>query len=96
MYAEPARPFLAPESQPPISAQQQVDDVLDIEGVLGKRLVSTRLHHNVTIRKKNAAALEVMSRFAASPKRLIYLPPTMSPQPDRGGGLVRGADRARR
>ena len=25
------------------------------------------------------AALEVMSRFAANPKWLIYLPPTMSP-----------------
>ena len=35
---------------------------------------------NVTIREANAtAALEVMSRFAANPKWLIYLPPTMSP-----------------
>jgi protein phosphatase len=34
----------------------------------------------VTIREANAtAALEVMSRFAANPKWLIYLPPTMSP-----------------
>src|SRR5262249_54878219 len=32
------------------------------------------------IREENAAAaLEVMSRFAANPKWLIYLPPTMSP-----------------
>ena len=46
----------------------------------GKRIVSTRLHGNVTIREENAtAALEVMSRFAANPKWLIYLPPTMSP-----------------
>ena len=46
----------------------------------GKRIVSTRLHRNVTIRAGNAtAALEVMSRFAANPKWLIYLPPTMSP-----------------
>jgi protein phosphatase len=38
------------------------------------------LHGNVTIREENAtAALEVMSRFAANPKWLIYLPPTMSP-----------------
>ena len=50
--------------------------------------MSTRLHHNVTIREENGtAALEVMSRFAANPKWLIYLPPTMSPtettkQPD--------------
>ena len=46
----------------------------------GKRLVTTRLHRSVTIREENAAAaLEVMSRFAANPKWLIYLPPTMSP-----------------
>jgi protein phosphatase len=48
--------------------------------VRGKRLVETRLHRHVTIREENAAAaLEVMSRFAANPKWLIYLPPTMSP-----------------
>src|SRR5262249_19583013 len=35
---------------------------------------------NVTVREENGiAALEVMSRFAANPKWLIYLPPTMSP-----------------
>lgn len=80
-YATPARPFLTPEQQTPaLTAQQQQDDVLDIEDVLGKRLVSTRLHGNVTIREENAiAALEVMSRFAVNPKWLIYLPPTMSP-----------------
>jgi hypothetical protein len=34
----------------------------------------------VTIREENAIpALEVMSRWAADPKWLIYLPPTMSP-----------------
>jgi protein phosphatase len=34
----------------------------------------------VTIREENSiAALEIMSRFAANPKWLIYLPPTMSP-----------------
>lgn len=79
-YAEPARPFLAPEIQAPLTAQQQHDDLLDIAEVLGKRIISTRLHHNVTIREENAtAALEVMSRFAVNPKWLIYLPPTMSP-----------------
>jgi len=54
--------------------------LLDADDVIGKRIVSTKLHHNVTIREENAtAALEVMSRFAANPKWLIYLPPTMSP-----------------
>lgn len=80
-YAQPSRPFLAPEVPGPVAtAQQQHDDVLDIEDVIGKRIVSTKWHGNVTIREENAAAaLEVMSRFAANPKWLIYLPPTMSP-----------------
>jgi protein phosphatase len=63
-----------------LTAQQRHDDVLDINDVLGRRLVETRLQGKVTIREENAsAALEVMSRFAADPKWLIYLPPTMSP-----------------
>jgi protein phosphatase len=80
-YAVPARPFLAPEAEAAkLSAQQAQDDLLDMEDVRGKRIIGTRLHHNVTIREENAiAALEVMSRFAANPKWLIYLPPTMSP-----------------
>jgi protein phosphatase len=80
-YSEPARPFLPVETPPAtLSAQQQHDDVLDIDDVLGKRLISTGLQGRVTIREENAiAALEVMSRFAADPKWLVYLPPTMSP-----------------
>ncbi|MFA5190609.1 MAG: polynucleotide kinase-phosphatase [Verrucomicrobiia bacterium] len=80
-YAEPRKPFLPPEDQAPaLSVQQENDDLLDLADVIGKRIVSTRLHGNVTIREENAtAALEVMSRFAANPKWLIYLPPTMSP-----------------
>jgi protein phosphatase len=80
-YCEPARPFLAAEARvPALSAQQAHDEVLDAEDVLGKRIIPTRLRGNVTIREENAwAALEVMSRFAADPRWLIYLPPTMSP-----------------
>ncbi|HEY7326233.1 MAG TPA: polynucleotide kinase-phosphatase [Gemmataceae bacterium] len=80
-YCEPARPFLAKEQlAPKLSAQQAHDDVLDADDVLGKRIITTRLRGSVTIREANAtAALEVMSRFAANPKWLIYLPPTMSP-----------------
>jgi protein phosphatase len=77
-YAEPLRPLAAPA--PVLSAQQQHDDLLDIDDVLGKRIVETRLHGRITVREEQAiAALEVMSRFAANPKWLIYLPPTMSP-----------------
>jgi protein phosphatase len=80
-YCEPARPFIAADEQAPkFTAQQVHDEVLDAEDVLGKRIITTRLRGSVTIREANAiAALEVMSRFAANPKWLIYLPPTMSP-----------------
>jgi protein phosphatase len=80
-YWVSAKPFLSSEAQAPaLTAQQAHDDLLDIDDVLGKRIISTRLHHNVTIREENAIpALEVMSRFTADPKWLIYLPPTMSP-----------------
>ncbi|ABF40978.1 polynucleotide 2',3'-cyclic phosphate phosphodiesterase / polynucleotide 3'-phosphatase / polynucleotide 5'-hydroxyl-kinase [Candidatus Koribacter versatilis Ellin345] len=78
-YASP-KPFLPKEDAPTLSQQHQLDDVLDIEDVIGKRVIATRLHGNITIREENAiAALEVMSRFATNPKWLIYLPPTMSP-----------------
>jgi protein phosphatase len=80
-YCEPARPFVLKEQQAPnLTAQQSHDEVLDAGDVLGKRIVSTRLRGGVTIREAHAtAALEVMSRFAANPKWLIYLPPAMSP-----------------
>jgi len=81
-YAQPIRPLVAAtaEATPSLTSQQIPDDLLDIDDVIGKRIVTTRLHHNVTVREENAlAALEVMSRFAANPKWLIYLPPTMSP-----------------
>ena len=80
-YYEPSKPFLREEDQAPaLTAQQAYDDVLDIEDVSGKRIIGTLLHRTVTIREENGvAALEAMSRFAADPKWLIYLPPTMSP-----------------
>jgi protein phosphatase len=81
VYYEPARPLRKPDERAAArSAQQQSDALLDIDEVLGKRIVSTRLAHNVSVREENAAAaLEVMSRFAVDPRWLIYLPPTMSP-----------------
>lgn len=80
-YAQPVKPLAAvAETAASLTSQQVHDDLLDIDDVIGKRIVTTRLHHNVTVREENAlAALEVMSRFAANPKWLIYLPPTMSP-----------------
>lgn len=79
VYYEPLKP-LVPPVPATVNAQHEIDDVLDLEDVIGKRIVKTRLKQNVTIREENArAALEVMSRFAANPKWLVYLPPTMSP-----------------
>src|SRR5260370_19668651 len=80
-YSEPVRPLQLPEAQVDVlTAQQQHDDILDIENVSGKRIISTRLQRQIIILEENAiAALEVMSRFAANPRWLIYLPPTMSP-----------------
>jgi protein phosphatase len=90
-YYESVKPFLPEDKQAPaFTAQQQHDDLLNISDVTGKRIISTRLHQNVTVREENAiAALEVMSRFAANPKWLIYLPPTMSPsETSREPGLL--------
>ena len=83
-YVEPTRPLYPTTAQ---TAQQAHDDVLDIDDVLGKRLIETRFRRVMIQAEQGAAALEVMSRFAVNPKWLIYLPPTMSPtetseQPD--------------
>jgi len=104
VYYEPARP-LTPE-RPPADRNASPDTgaaildgrpapLLDVSDVLGKRGIETRLHGRVTIPEPNAAAaLEVMSRFAADPRWLIYLPPTMPPGPvsARPGLLEHPAD----
>jgi protein phosphatase len=77
MYCEPSRPIAAPSQ---FTSQQDLDSVLDMEDVLGKRRIDIKLRGGVGIRPENAAAaLEVMSRFAVDPSWLVYLPPTMSP-----------------
>jgi protein phosphatase len=79
MYTEPIRPFM-PATANPRTAQQQADECLDLDEVLGKHAFHTRLWPTIVIREdQSAAALEVMSRFAIDPRWLIYLPPTMSP-----------------
>lgn len=79
MYVDPIRPIsgLSPVG---LSAQQEQDEVLDLEDFLGKRRVDTGLLGSVTIPEEGASeALLVLSRFTVDPKWLIYLPPTMSP-----------------
>jgi protein phosphatase len=79
VYCEPVRP-LQQKTHDQLSHQQEYDDLLNIDDVIGKRIVQTRLRNNIALREENSiAALEVMSRFAINPKWLIYLPPTMSP-----------------
>jgi len=78
VHCEPVRPLEPARSER--SAQQEHDDTLDLADVSGKRMLTTRYGHSVTVREENAsAALEVMVRFAVDPRWLIYLPPTMSP-----------------
>ncbi len=78
-YYEPVRP-LAPATTAELSLQQQADELLDLADFSGKHILHPRLGHTVTIRPENAAAaLEVITRFAAHPQWLVYLPPTMSP-----------------
>ncbi|MCL1918475.1 MAG: polynucleotide kinase-phosphatase [Peptococcaceae bacterium] len=74
-YDTPAKPFL---DKP--AGSTETDDILNIDDVLGQKYLATRLRRSIKINAENsAAALEVMSRFAADPHWLIYLPPTMSP-----------------
>jgi protein phosphatase len=80
-YYEPVKPIASP------AASARDGSVLDIDDVFGKRVIKPRLGRTVTIREENArAALEVMSRFAADPRWLVYLPPTMSPPATAGDG----------
>lgn len=79
-YYEPAKPFLGEHAVTNAVEDRGDHDILDIHDILGKKIIDTRLYNNITIQEQNAiAALEVMSRFAADPHWLIYLPPTMSP-----------------
>ncbi len=78
LYCEPVRPLHSPTDA--LSSQQISDDMLDIEDVRGRQHVRTNSFGTVVIEEENAiAALEIMSRFGANPKWLVYLPPTMSP-----------------
>ncbi|MDR1529321.1 MAG: polynucleotide kinase-phosphatase [Burkholderiales bacterium] len=80
VYCDPVRPIDFDKTQNKLHVQQEYDDLLNIEDVIGKRIIQTKLKSNIMIREENSiAALEIMSRFAVNPKWLIYLPPTMSP-----------------
>ena len=76
MYYEPVRPLKGKADD----IDRGMGDILTV-GDFGKKLhIETQLMSSVDIHENNAAAaLEIMSRYAADPHWLIYLPPTMSP-----------------
>lgn len=72
-YYEPVRPLDTNDNS-------DMGDMLTVGDFQGKMHLTTELIPSVSIDENNAAAaLEIMSRFAADPHWLIYLPPTMSP-----------------
>ncbi|WP_379548287.1 polynucleotide kinase-phosphatase [Qipengyuania sp. DSG2-2] len=74
-YYEPVKPLDAG-----VVGNDQDAGKLNISHVLGKQAIETRDMGIVMVREdESAAALEVMSRFAADPRWLVHLPPTMSP-----------------
>ncbi|MFI7665888.1 polynucleotide kinase-phosphatase [Nocardia sp. NPDC049526] len=80
VWYEPVRPLQATTMATPGGVMHRDPGVLDLDDVLGRRVVETRQHGRVGVREENAgAALEVMSRFAIDPRWLVYLPPTMAP-----------------
>ncbi|MDE2787451.1 MAG: polynucleotide kinase-phosphatase [Chloroflexota bacterium] len=82
VYYEPVRPLGGDtrDEDGETATHDRPANLLDIDDVMGTRVVSTRLRGNVSVREEQAAAaLEVMSRFAVDPRWLVYLPPTISP-----------------
>ena len=72
-HYEPVRPLVEEQlERPPL--------LLDVNDVLGKHYIETKLAGRLTIEaERSSAALEVMSRFATDPRWLVHLPPTMAP-----------------
>ncbi|MFI9505000.1 polynucleotide kinase-phosphatase [Nocardia sp. NPDC052566] len=80
VWYEPVRPLQATTIVTEAGVVHREHGVLDLDDVIGRRVVQTRHHGRIGVQEENAAAaLEVMSRFAIDPRWLIYLPPTMAP-----------------
>lgn len=72
-YYEPVKPLED-------AVDTNMGDMLTVGDFNRKLHIETELMPSIDIHENNAAAaLEIMSRFAADPHWLIYLPPTMSP-----------------
>ena len=73
-YYEPVKPL---DDQ---DKDENIGDMLTVGDFNKKLHIETNLMNSIDIHENNAAAaLEIMSRFAADPHWIIYLPPTMSP-----------------
>ncbi len=73
VWYEPVRPLVPQEPE-------RAPGVLDLADVRGKLIIQTDLHGRVGIKEEQSAGgLETVSRWAADPRWLIHLPPTMSP-----------------
>ncbi|UGQ13835.1 polynucleotide kinase-phosphatase [Yinghuangia sp. ASG 101] len=80
VWYEPVRPLKAEAPGGRDGRPLDLADVLVPDDPMGRRVVETATAGRVMVRGENAAAaLEVMSRFATDPRRLVYLPPTMAP-----------------
>ena len=72
-YYEPVKPLEEPE-------ETSIGDMLTADDFNHRMHITTSLMPSIDVAENNAAAaLEIMSRYAADPHWLIYLPPTMSP-----------------
>ncbi len=89
VWYEPVRPLVAetPVREP---------GVLNLDDVQGKLIVETDTHGRIGIKEElTAGGLETMSRWAADPRRLVYLPPTMTPpNTSRRAGYLEHPDEA--
>jgi protein phosphatase len=78
----PAAKEYMPPGRPITPAKRLPGDepMLKLQDFIGRHTINTGLRPNITIpQERNAAAIEIMSRFGVHPNWLIYLPPTMSP-----------------
>ena len=72
-YYEPVKPLEEPH-------EENIGDMLTADDFNHRMHITTALMPSIDVNENNAAAaLEIMSRYAADPHWLIYLPPTMSP-----------------
>ena len=80
VQVEAREEYYAPEKPLESQGDEEMGDLLTADDFNHKLHITTKLLPSIDIHENNScAALEIMSRFAADPHWLIYLPPTMSP-----------------